>query len=173
MRSLKARTWNYHGWHTFSTLCFRRHVEFHVCFYPVSPPPLPHHFYLKLALHLGSLAHSSYLFPSLGSSPICFSLSGQGVPPTQLLHLSSSPSTSFLAPSPTVHGQELTLAPSAPSCNRGLPQKTLKPYPPTAHSGLKIPLYPMAPPPGVQHSLYVNYVHFYCFRRRFSVCPTL
>lgn len=118
-------------------------------------------FYLKLALHLGSLAHSSYLFPGLGSSPICFSLSGWEVLPPLLLHRSSSPSTSFLAPSPTVHGQDLTPAPSAPSCNLGLPQKTLRPYPSTAKSGLKTPLYPMRPLLGVHHSLYVNYVHFY------------
>lgn len=118
-------------------------------------------FYLKPALHWGSLAHPAYLSPGLGSSPLCFSLSGWEVPLPLLLHLSSSPSTSFLAPSPTVHGQDLTPAPSAPSCNLGLPQKTLKPYPSTAKSGLKTLLYPMTPLPGVQHSLYVNYVHFY------------
>jgi len=156
MRSPKARTWNSYGRHTY-LLCFRCHVKVHVCLYPFSRSP----FLLKAGSPLGLSSPSllplprpwlvTYLLQPLwvGSSPTSASS-----PLEQPFHLFPGPFTN--SPWARPHSSSLCsfLQPGSTTENS-------KPYPSTAKSGLKTLLYPMTPLPGVRHSLYVNYMHFY------------
>ena len=119
-------------------------------------------FYLKLASPCG--LSIPFLLPCSRPWPIAYLLKSLWVEssPNSAPSPLRQPSHLFpgsLANSP--QAKDLTPAPSAPSSgNLAPPQKTVKPYPSIAKSGLKTLLYPTRPLPGAQHSLYVKYLYF-------------